>query len=606
MLFRNTSLARLASFLGNPPNNKSDDISLESIQKQRSSIRSLIATSKSVMQESLFEVSYSFMSPQELNPVLKKISNAASTSYALVGACEVEYALLGESHLSRDKDSESSAATQEDFSPADLPSIIESIKPQREIELGDEKMLLEFIRSISDSVLNLCTAISQSLDAVKLSVAYSYDVPFKKLNESGSAENGQERKKIQISLEDLDRALSAMARAIDQFDNAVPQSLEKIKLVQSSVYLEEEALMPREEFFLISSFLLNLHEFSNTTCKLLGQCSSIIAERKKREKKNYLGRSVWFSGFSSREILKEYLLTGTSAPKEGDISSIHSTQNVSSVVENNEFESESKDSHANIRTDKPKKLLPRIRHGVAEIFEFLSQFKESYRFAFKFTTLLMLLSFPEFSTSTRQWYINIRGSWVGFVAAVSIESSIGATVKIFMGRSVGLVIGSAWGYASYVAGWNGKNGYIMTVMVALGVLPAFYVLMTSSYQKAAMVSMVSGLVVILSTTQPTIPGTIRENFAKRCIAMLIGGSAALLSQMIVFPVKARVQLVRQIVVALRCCEELEEYMEEGIGLEEDGVSFSSKEKVKELCKKSRTALDSAEAYSKLHCITDPV
>src|SRR5699024_7749329 len=71
-----------------------------------------------------------------------------------------------------------------------------------------------------------------------------------------------------------------------------------------------------------------------------------------------------------------------------------------------------------------KRVNARVRNVIADVIEFPSRYKKHVQYAFNFTLLSMLVSFPAFSPNMRQWYINIRGAWCGFVAAISLESSI--------------------------------------------------------------------------------------------------------------------------------------------------------------------------------------
>ncbi|CAN6611310.1 hypothetical protein TRVA0_004S03906 [Trichomonascus vanleenenianus] len=615
-------------------------ISLGTLQEQKSRDRNNLITCKSVMEESAFEISYSFMSPLELKPMVKTLKNAVVSSNALTGACELEYALLGYSHLERDggrRKSDNSTGSEESGESDDAPhhhhatrsesmspdELIEALKPHKEIEHGDKDLLLQFLDSVRDPILTLSNAISLSLNAIKRSIAYAYDVPedeIELLTFAGSKSTLADRtpaalNNVDITMEVIDRTLQKMARALSDYDEWVPKSLESIVLEGESENLDEELLMPRDEFFLISSFLMNLREFANSTNQILVECRDILEICHRRQAKGWYGRGLWFSGLSSRKLFLKYLATGEAEKKEADVQSTskryykdEDPQKSSEPIEPSEKETEKEEP--SVRKDigrmfrilaaaKWKRFSTSARNIIADIVEFPNRYKKHVRYAFNFTLLLMLISFPAFSPNMRQWYIDIRGAWCGFVAAISLESSIGSTNTLFLSRSVGVILGSAWGYATYVAGSWGADPYVMTVMLAIGVLPAYYLLLRSPFPKAATVAIVSCNIVILSTVRPTIPGTILTNFAKRCITMLVGSSAAILVQISIYPVKARVEMVKSVAFAIQCCARLEGALSQGIDLAEypsPDLHLIVDQRCNKLFQRAKKALVAAEVY----------
>lgn len=580
-------------------------LKMDNIIAQKASLRSNLINSKAVLTESLFEISFSIMSPQELKNCLKIMTNITVPLNALVGACELEYSLLGESHIKPRRENSRSTpyaghnsneqqekdTNEDEANPPSsrAASFIESVKPTREIEHADEKIFLQFLSGIRQPILKLSDAISQSFNIIKLSVAYSYDVPEKKIEILTTDRNTTPS----VSLESIDNILKTMAEAITLYDVTVPASLEKITLTEkSALAAEDEILMPREEFFLISSFLLNFREFSNSIVNLLNDTRILLETRKHREERGLSGRRVWFSGFSSRKVFKKYLITGSAEPKETDVRSFtglkrdgeegsrkvsDEREKTNRKVDSREYDTKDTDGSKNHKRD-----------YIADLIEYPHRYKIHLRYTLKFVLLLMAVSFPAFSPEMRTWYTNIRGTWVGFIAAMAMESSIGGTFKFFLARSVGVVLGSGWSYLSYVAGNYDRNRYAMSVVFAIGVLPAYYFVLKSPYPKAGFIYIISANMVALSTANPSVPGTILENFAKRCLAMFIGGAAALLVQITLYPIKARTELVRNITRAIQYCNYLEGYV--SIGIE--------KAEVNDLTETHQHAYDMINIYSK--------
>jgi hypothetical protein len=575
-------------------------LSMNNIMAQKSKLRTLLANCKQILTESLFEISVSVMSPQELKKCLKVINNSIVPLNALVGACELEYSLLGESHIYRESETTTTRTGNKlDTEATSRPtSFIESIKPTKEIDHADAKVFLEFLNGIKEPILKLSDAISQSFNIVKLSVAYAYDVPEEKVQILSSEPN----EIPQLTLESIDNVLQTIADAITLYDVTVPASLEKITLTdKQALAFGDEVLMPREEFFLISSFLLNFREFSNAMVNMLNEVRIIIDIRKRREKKPLKGRSIWFSGFSSRKLFKKYLITGSAEPKETDVRSL-------TGVKGQEQERQQQNNEGVVYDLRPlsknAKRGIKLRKALANFIEYPQRFKHHLRFTLKFVILLMAVTFPAFDPNMRQWYVNIRGTWVGFIAAMAMESSVGGTFKFFLARSVGVVLGSSWSYACYVAGDWGSNRYVVAVMFGIGALPFYYTLLESSYPKAAMIGVISANMVALSTINPSVPGTILENFAKRCLAMFIGGTAALLVQITIYPIKARVELVKNITQAIQYCEYLEGCISQGIDkadIDDDPTDFYQRayDRINYYSRKAKKALANADIYLEL-------
>ncbi|ANB15207.1 hypothetical protein AWJ20_2831 [Sugiyamaella lignohabitans] len=565
-------------------NFKNDDAAktLSTLQKQRTSIRKKVALSKTVLTESTFEITYSYMAPKELKPIVKLLGQASASTSAIVGACELEYALLGKDYEKAKK-----------LVDGELHHGI-----SREIEHADAAVLLAFLDSISEPVLSLSRAISMSFNCIKLAVSYGYDVPdslvkIAKINDDtnhvSKASNNENRDKI--TLDAIDKTLKLLVLSITNYDSLVPQRLESAAHFEVNEADESNGgslLLPRDEYFLVSSFLLNFREFANIISSVLSNSREIVEHRSMREDRGFFGRSLWFFPVFSKKTLHKYLWTGENDLKEVDIASVHTSKSTGERVGHYETE--------DTQTGK-------FRNILADFVEFPERYSAHIKFSFKYTILLMLVSFPAFSASMRTWYVDIKGTWVGFVANLVIESSVGETAMLFVIRTIGLVIGAAWGYAAYEAGWSGTTpggDVVMCVVIVVGLIVGYYFMLASPYPKAAMVGIVSSTIVVLSTIYPVTPSTIRENFAKRCIAMLIGGAAAVVVQITLFPVKARSELVNQIVSCLECCEKLEEIVAQGV----DGGSYRSTQQsyaaLQKIWKQANKSLALAESFRKYY------
>jgi hypothetical protein len=538
---------------------------LSSLQAQRATLRNVLTACNIVLAESSFEMSYSFMAPRELKPVLRKIEDLASTATALVGACELEYALLGD--LNR---SDNEKTYHEDKS--DGREFL-----RREIAYADQNVLLGFLKSVRHPVLNLSSAISRCFDCIKLAVAYGYDVPDHKIQLMSSFTTNN------ITLDVIDDALIEIAQAITIYDSSIPNSLERALFEGDESY---DMLLPREEYFLLASFLLNLREFANKTRSLLVDARDIVELRRERGLRGWRGRSVWFFSITSKTTLLKYLWTGQEEPMEVDVTTI------SSYLQED-------DGSADQRSGGGKQRL--ARNLLIDILELPGKYSHHMKFTFKYTLLLTLLTFPAFSVHLRGWYLGIKGSWVAYLANLIYESSIGGTADLFVIRAIGMVVGSAVGYAAYAASSPTVGGYaIMCVIVGVGISIGYYYMLVSPYPKSAMVAVVNITAIILSAIIPP-GGNMLDLFEKRCLTMLVGGAATMVVQVTIFPAKARVALVEQIIDCVRRCITIQDTIALGVdgGIPSYATQQAAYARLDKECDKAKKSLAMAETYSRL-------
>jgi len=175
------------------------------------------------------------------------------------------------------------------------------------------------------------------------------------------------------------------------------------------------------------------------------------------------------------------------------------------------------------------------------------------------------------------------------------ENAVGSTIWIFFQRTVGTIVGSSWGYAAYKS--RQGNPFTIAVMLMLGSVPNYYIQLGTKYQKAGMVCTISMCVVALSTHLQTVPGTVEENFYKRVITMLIGGTVATLVQLTLFPVKARVHLKACLASAIVQISKMESYIALGVDDTRNVVSSTHLFRRFEQAEKKATAsLSAAESF----------
>lgn len=539
-----------------------EPVSLNKLLKYKTLVRSKISNCEVVLEECMYEISYSYLSPVKLHPLIPSLKDMSIYITGLVNACQLEFMLLKELNL-------------------------------------------ENIDKLKELVDIMKKRIDDCLVADMILLAYGFDVDINRLEVPEL-----KGKKLSQVAEEVDH--SKHIELLEESLNAF-----KSKVEEEILTVDIDLLKPDEELFLFSTFLINLKQAVESIIVLTTQVHSVYESRKRREvKRGYFGRSLWIPFFQN---YKNFPIFGTSKMTEND--GLRGTLN--GAGEKTEFvarrpsyeEDELLNQQANTnRRNESDLVLPLIKTPTmsrtrkvledlpVKAHKFIIRSKEHFRFGFQVVVALMLASFPMFIPNIRSWYISYRGTWIGFVCILCLEPSVGGTFWVFFLRGVGVITGAAWGYLSYAAGIHNTNPYLETVITVFGAVPGFYFLLGSPYVKAAIIQIISIYIVILAAMLPTDnPSGILLSFAKRCLAVGYGGGIALIVQLFFFPVKARDQLNEEISFICGCISEIELLYSVGLDGEEHETTLTQQrfEKIKKLSASAKAALTRATAYKGL-------
>lgn len=573
VMFCNTSYFFVTFDTDNPQNAQEHTRKLASLLAQKKKVRGALASCAATMVECTYELSYSFMAPQELKPLLKKLESLSTTTNALNVACELALGVFA-SYEPDEKNPEvlytklnNSSDSQDSFSvssSSQLSSqdIIESIKPQKEASYANKELLVEFIRSVNEPVKQVTKVALDAMNHTKRVLAYAYDAPIQKFKFSNCVDStfvdldqDSMNSQYEVSLAKIDEYLCALAQVNESFSAIIKGELGKI----SDQEFDLVYLVPQEEYFVLSLFILNFRETTLLISQILSQVRTLLEVRQEREQKGFFGRKVWFSFLLMRENWSKYLRTGVSEVQEGETASIAATKQKERDMDTSENDlprrRKKRFDNQSIAVVAKAWSLKGIRHSIVKLLDWSHEHRLHLQNSFRTVLVIFLVTFPGYSIHMRTWYNDVRGSWVGFAAIIALETNVGATGFGVYVRTICVIVCSAWGYALYAAGDNGDDRYVMSVMTFIGLIPLYYLMFYSPHGKSFLIGIVSLVVVPLSTLRNHgIPGTILINFGKRCIAMLIGGSAAMIINVAIFPQKSRVQLVSQIIIALKSCQ----------------------------------------------------
>ncbi|KAL8663087.1 MAG: hypothetical protein Q9202_004124 [Teloschistes flavicans] len=639
-----------------PPDNddeaKSKILSLQDLVDVKGKLRTKLSVCEAAQTECNFEIAFAVLPPRRLKPIsVQTMERLVANAIAVIGACESKFALVGEedepgsvtvnvtqrSQSFADQHSvhnENPAAKpfpdEKDFGAKDVvtdklgieskQSELDLIKPRREIEFGDVRLLQYLLQRITPPYTRLSAVISRAVNCVTVCIAYSYDVT--KLPSGAPAPKG-------LSVEEVDIYMDELGEALTSFDTEIATALEGAAELQGSIGSNLD-VMPREEVFLVASFLLNLRQAASHVDEMLKHARSLVLERQSRHDRRrlYAPRIKWskwlYTGGGEDEAMptagRKGKRRGEEDERADDDAEADSTDQRESLTQH---ASGRKDLEAGestgVELQKPVKpqsrSMPgdsmaaseksgskgfplRLRGKLADMIEWV-QHSDDLLYAFKLATAAMLVTWPAFVARWNQWYSLNRGLWAAIQLILVTEVSIGTSVMTFFLRGIATTLGCLWGWAALEA--RNGNRIVVAAMVALGLIPSTYVQLGTAYPKAGMVCIVSMCVVTLSTELETVPGSSTDNFLKRWLAFFIGGIVALIVEVVLLPVKARTRLVESLEAAMRQIGEMETCVAVGI---EEGINLDiydprALERFEHASGKANSALTAAETFRRI-------
>lgn len=467
------------------------------------------------------------------------------------------------------------------------------VKPSREMGDGDAELLESILVRIRGPVKEFDSAIVQAVTFLISCLAYCYDVP--KLPSGATAPNG-------ILLEEIDLRIDSFEEALTAFDR---DSMDEFKQLVASKGEEMEVdILPRFETFLISSFLMGLRQAASHVQLMLRHVRILVEARQARKDRmriywpHYTGLREWLSigGESDAMVLPDNARkSARSGAQEADDGQSYDEDEVAaraggsvrssrSDVETGRRDSAG-DSSPSEKEEKVKKskaqrkaeVFPswfmKLRAGLADTIEWM-QASDDLEYAMKLTVAVWVVTWPGFLPSWHEWYTTVRGVWAPLQLILIFEVAIGTSLFIFFIRLFGVIYGCTIGYAAYEIGSGSIP--VAVVILVLGIIPCMYVQLDTKYVKAGMVGITTMSVVAIGKQPPLppfspLPGvsptprsgtddapatfngtnTSIKNFYQRLVAFLIGGFAAILVELFLYPVRARDRLIESLSSTIR-------------------------------------------------------
>ncbi|KAJ9477356.1 putative membrane protein [Pseudozyma hubeiensis] len=167
------------------------------------------------------------------------------------------------------------------------------------------------------------------------------------------------------------------------------------------------------------------------------------------------------------------------------------------------------------------------------------------KFGFKLTAGIVLLTLPAWlpPSDSKRWWYDKRGQWMAISYLFCLETSTGASIRTSLFRILGTIFGSLLGLL--ISEVSRRNPYALAFLLSLASIPPSYLMLFTRFQ---------GVGVVMGLTLPIVALIPQEDAGQsvayvawnRGYMILLGIIAALLVNLFVWPIHARLELVRRI------------------------------------------------------------
>jgi hypothetical protein len=537
----------------------SSESKLAALSGAKAKLRAKLGSCKSALKECMFEIEYAVIPSRSLKPVSSTtMTGLIRNVTTLISACESKYVMMSkasaksedETTSSSDSDSEDtgdapdengarsrlrapwSAPASRRTSVASMESLVEHVKPQREIASGNPEVLNTLLSRVREPVKDLLAEVDAAIASVMACLAYCYDV--QQLPSDLPSPKG-------LSLEEVDKRVDSFSDAITSFDKCFHEALGKV--AEDEAANGEVDVMPRIETFLLSSSLLSLRHAAEQVTQMLKHARSLVGRSQARNnrKRLYWPRKInwqkWLRSGGEQDIMalpetaRKEKRTGnepskkTNKTKEGgddsdseperdakkdEEANPSSNNKVSPRREHARTHSGGKPSQKDVEASPRWRSVMWWRTQIADMTDSVFH-SEHIAYALKLTTAVFAITWIPFYGPFNSWFASMRGIWVPLQLVLTFEVAIGSSIDVFFVRAGGVVFGCVWGYASYEIS-RGQLPALVVILVP-GILVSSYVQLGTSYVKAGMISIVSMSIVALGKQhQPpiTIPRSVTD------------------------------------------------------------------------------------------------
>ncbi|KAI4279088.1 MAG: hypothetical protein LQ337_000511 [Flavoplaca oasis] len=406
-------------------------VSLQDLVAAKTGLRSKLSMCKTTQNECAFEVAFAVLPPRELKPISNtSMKKLVANVVAVIGACESKFALLGEGPGPDGNVTNSTSlnpgSSIKQHRPLEADKTeLELVKPRREIELGDAMLLQQLLQRITTPYTNLNSVMSRAVNCVTICIAYSYEMP--KLPSGAGVPQG-------LDIEEVDLYIEEFREALGTFDTEIAAALEGA--IESQETKDQQLdVMPREEIFLVASFVLNLRQAGTHVEQMLQSSRSIVLQHQTRHgrRRFYAPKVKWSKWlYTGGEELEGLSVSSRKRNKSNerknknhttDAATVDPTEHlVKSASAKQDLEQGTKSAQRPSNAHPEPKTTPtlasdignnvslplRLRAKLADGLEW-AQHSDALVYAFKLNVAVLLVTWPAFIADWNQWYSLNRG-----------------------------------------------------------------------------------------------------------------------------------------------------------------------------------------------------
>lgn len=159
----------------------STKISLGDLTSAKGNLRKKLSECKSAQSECNFELAYAVLPPRDLKPISgKSMTKLLANVVAVISTCESKFALIGDFSSGTINRSQSSQKMDEIDASSGSSSLeptrmdLELIKPKREIEFGDVRLLRYLLRRVEKPYDDLSKSLKATVVTISSCIAHVY------------------------------------------------------------------------------------------------------------------------------------------------------------------------------------------------------------------------------------------------------------------------------------------------------------------------------------------------------------------------------------------------------------------------------------------------
>lgn len=183
-----------------------------------------------------------------------------------------------------------------------------------------------------------------------------------------------------------------------------------------------------------------------------------------------------------------------------------------------------------------------MRYNLWSVLHRLQGFE--MRFALKVIIVVSLLAVPAWLSQSRGWYNEHSCWWAVIFVWLMMHPRVGGNFQDLVTRSLAAIVGAAWGGFAYAA--RDGNPYVIAVFAAIYMLPMMYRYTQSSHPRSGVVGCLSFTIVSLDANLSKGGNSISETAWTRGASFVVGITAAIIVNWILWPFVARHELRKSI------------------------------------------------------------